>query len=316
MARTPNADIPNQEPGSTTTDALFNEFAAIVDAWQNCVVQSIGETVPPGSPTAGQRFIVGASATGAWADHDNEMALYNGGWQFYSPPASGVPIIKNLDDGADWEFVAGVWAVKSGGGIPEAPIDGQEYVRKDAGWVLATGGGGGGGGITLIGSATAGPGGAAALTVGSIPGTYKSLLILLNGRGETAASYIDLFLRCNGDTGANYDFQLNIATVTSPGYGSQHALTAMPAGYVPAASAPAGRSGSVRLEIPHYAGTLFDKQAIGMSGMTFATSNGTSSQVLSGAWRPSTPAAITSISIYASAGDMAEGSELLVFGIG
>jgi hypothetical protein len=30
-------------------------------------------------------------------------------------------------------------------GIPEAPIDGQQYARKDAGWVVVTGGGGGGG---------------------------------------------------------------------------------------------------------------------------------------------------------------------------
>lgn len=30
-----------------------------------------------------------------------------------------------------------------GGGIPEAPIDGTTYGRKDAGWVPATGGSGG-----------------------------------------------------------------------------------------------------------------------------------------------------------------------------
>ena len=116
MARTPNADIPLQEAGSTTTDALFNEFANIVDAWQNCVVQSIGETAPPGSPVNGQRYIVGASATGAWATHDDELAIYRDGWQFYAPPAAGVPIIKNLADNSDWECVAGVWAVKAGGG--------------------------------------------------------------------------------------------------------------------------------------------------------------------------------------------------------
>ncbi|NLF44150.1 MAG: hypothetical protein GX587_15775, partial [Bacteroidales bacterium] len=31
-----------------------------------------------------------------------------------------------------------------GGGIPEAPIDGNQYARKDAGWVVISGGGGGG----------------------------------------------------------------------------------------------------------------------------------------------------------------------------
>ena len=32
----------------------------------------------------------------------------------------------------------------SGGGIPEAPIDGNQYARKNAGWVEISGGGGGG----------------------------------------------------------------------------------------------------------------------------------------------------------------------------
>ena len=116
MSTEPNTGLTRQEPGSLTTDALHNQVVELLGVWLNCAVQSIGDTVPPGSPVNGERYIVGASATGAWATHDDELAIYRDGWQFYAPPAAGVPIIKNLDDGTDWECVAGVWAEKAGGG--------------------------------------------------------------------------------------------------------------------------------------------------------------------------------------------------------
>ena len=117
MSTEPNTGLTFQEANSLQTDALQNELVNYLGAWLNCVVLSVGDTTPPTSPANGDRYIVGASATGAWATHDDELAILLGGtWQFYAPPAAGVPIVKNLDDGADWECVAGVWAVKAGGG--------------------------------------------------------------------------------------------------------------------------------------------------------------------------------------------------------
>ena len=144
MATEPNTGLTFQEANSLQTDALQNELVNYLGVWLNCAVQSIGDTTPPTSPANGDRYIVGASATGAWATHDDELAILRGGtWQFHAPPAAGVPIIKNLADNSDWECVAGVWAEKAGG-IAEAPIDGQEYVRKNAAWAVATGDSGGG----------------------------------------------------------------------------------------------------------------------------------------------------------------------------
>jgi len=46
-------------------------------------------TAPPGTPTAGDRYIVGPSATGAWAGQDDAVAVWDGAaWVFY-PPAEG-----------------------------------------------------------------------------------------------------------------------------------------------------------------------------------------------------------------------------------
>lgn len=115
MSTEPITGLTYQAAGSQQTDALQNAELNYYGAWLNCVVLSVGDATPPGSPANGDRYIVGASATGAWAMHDDELAIYRDGWQFYAPPAAGVPIVKNLDDGADWECVAGVWSAKAGG---------------------------------------------------------------------------------------------------------------------------------------------------------------------------------------------------------
>lgn len=48
-------------------------------------------TAPPGSPTDGGLYIIAATATGDWAGHDGEFALYysdlwgTNGWDFVEP---------------------------------------------------------------------------------------------------------------------------------------------------------------------------------------------------------------------------------------
>jgi hypothetical protein len=48
------------------------------------------QNTPPGSPTPGQRWIVGASPTGAWSGQANKFAVWRGsdGWKFI-PPVEG-----------------------------------------------------------------------------------------------------------------------------------------------------------------------------------------------------------------------------------
>ena len=114
MANEPITGLPYQDANTLQTDVLQNAELNYVSAWLNCVVLSVGDTAPPGSPTEGDRYIVGASATGAWATHDDALAVYRGGWQFYAP-SDGVAV-KDLDSGDDYEFVSAAWTVKAGGG--------------------------------------------------------------------------------------------------------------------------------------------------------------------------------------------------------
>lgn len=108
MATEPNTGLTFQEAGSTQTDALQNELVNYLGVWLNCAVQSIGDTVPPGSPVNGDRYIVGASATGAWATHDDALAIYRDGWQFYAAPEGASAL--NLDDGFRYVYLSGAWA--------------------------------------------------------------------------------------------------------------------------------------------------------------------------------------------------------------
>lgn len=116
MATEPKTGLTWQEANSLTTDALHNQLLDFVSVWVNCVVLNVGQAAPTGSEAEGDCYIVG-TGTGVFAGHDDELAILRGGtWQFHAPPDAGVPIIKNLDDGTDWECVAGVWAEKAGGG--------------------------------------------------------------------------------------------------------------------------------------------------------------------------------------------------------
>lgn len=53
-------------------------------------------TAPPGSPANGDTYIVGASATGAWATHDGKVAVWDGSaWVFYTPRIGWVTYIED-----------------------------------------------------------------------------------------------------------------------------------------------------------------------------------------------------------------------------
>lgn len=53
-------------------------------------------TAPPGSPISGDTYIVGATATGAWASQDDKVAVWAGSaWEFYTPRVGWVAYIED-----------------------------------------------------------------------------------------------------------------------------------------------------------------------------------------------------------------------------
>ena len=62
-----------------------------------------GLTVPPGAPTAGDRYIIAAGGSGSWAGQDNNIAVYTGSvWAFVVPKVGWVAYIED-------ENVLSVW---------------------------------------------------------------------------------------------------------------------------------------------------------------------------------------------------------------
>lgn len=122
MSTEPITGLTYQEAGSLQTDAVQNAELNFIGAWLNCVVLSVGDNDPPGSPAEGDCYIVGDTPTGAWATHADDLAVYRGGWQFFAPK-EGVAV-KDLDSGNDYEFVAAAWTVKAGGGGAVSSVNG------------------------------------------------------------------------------------------------------------------------------------------------------------------------------------------------
>lgn len=140
---TPNNGIPYVPEDTQDPAAGLNLALNVIDALLQLAVIRKDLTAPPGSPADGDRYLVAPGATGAWAGQDNNLARYvaeGDFWQFYE---HGVHVhqVLNLDDAGIYAWNGAAWAAVAG--VPEAPIDGKIYGRKDAGWEEISGGGGG-----------------------------------------------------------------------------------------------------------------------------------------------------------------------------
>src|SRR5882724_2778587 len=62
---------------------------------------------PPGSPSAGDSYLIAASPTGAWATHAQALTMYVSGWIFLTPQEGWLVYVRDEDlfvkfDGAAW----------------------------------------------------------------------------------------------------------------------------------------------------------------------------------------------------------------------
>jgi hypothetical protein len=72
--------------GQAQKEMTHNEALALADILVQPIVQSVAPVGVPASPTFGQCWIVGASATGAWTGQDGAIACWtSGGWRFSAP---------------------------------------------------------------------------------------------------------------------------------------------------------------------------------------------------------------------------------------
>lgn len=107
MTDTPNLGLPrlvdNQGDGETTHNNAMNILDSIVQG----SVKDRDLTGPPGGEAEGDRYLVKATATGAWATHEDDIAVYFNGYIFISPTEGMCLWIDDENvfmvyDGATW----------------------------------------------------------------------------------------------------------------------------------------------------------------------------------------------------------------------
>jgi hypothetical protein len=107
LTDTPNLAMPYIDVGQSQKEVSHNQALTTLDVLAQATVINATTTTPPGSPTDGQAWIVGASATGAWAGKDKQIAAWFSGWKFYQPKEGWLCWDQTQDklfvyDGAAW----------------------------------------------------------------------------------------------------------------------------------------------------------------------------------------------------------------------
>jgi hypothetical protein len=114
---TPRLALPELVEAQAGKEQTHNAALARLDALVGPAVESMMETDPPGSPAEGDLYVPAATATGAWAGHEDELAQYlNAAWAFYAP-WDGLAV-WSIDDeaGYRWSESGGAWVVAAGQG--------------------------------------------------------------------------------------------------------------------------------------------------------------------------------------------------------
>jgi hypothetical protein len=158
-----------------------------------------------------------------------------------------------------------------------------------------------------IATVTVGAGGTSSINFSSIPSTFKHLQIRLLTKN---ASSNDLYLQFNGDTtSGNYTRHYLFGTGTAAGSGGNVSDGRLSIGYT---STTGSIFGAAVTDVLDYTSTNKNKTIRSLAGFD---GNGSGLVVLySGLWSK-TPEAVTSISIFAGAGNINEYSQAALYGI-
>lgn len=73
--------LQSQSQKEVTVNAAFD----LLDALLQAAVVSVGVNTPPGSPVAGDCYVIGTSPTGAWVGQAKAIAIYSTGWTYVTP---------------------------------------------------------------------------------------------------------------------------------------------------------------------------------------------------------------------------------------
>ncbi|WP_371158159.1 DUF2793 domain-containing protein [Jannaschia sp. 2305UL9-9] len=112
---TPILDLPLIQASQAQKHVTHNEALVALDALVQPVVADLDRTEPPQTPAEGDRHVVAAGPTGAWAGQGGAIAAFlGGGWVFHRPAAGWRTHVLSV--GADAVFDGTTWQVAVGSG--------------------------------------------------------------------------------------------------------------------------------------------------------------------------------------------------------
>jgi hypothetical protein len=169
-------------------------------------------------------------------------------------------------------------------------------------------------GMQAIYTQTVGAGGTNAVIFNNIPQDYTDLKVLVSARSAYAATFNDLLLYINNNTGAGAYSQSRLSgTGTSVTSDRQTVLGGFWSQYVPAANATANTFGSTEVYIPNYA-TGSNKQI--MVDSTSETNATTGNQLVMNALLYRSPLPITQLYFSLGGQTFVQNSTFTLYGIG
>ena len=103
MEKSANLNLPYIAAAQAQKHVTLNEALTMLDALVQMSVASRQLTSPPATPERGERFVVPDHAIGDWANHGNDIAMWDeDAWVFLSPQAGWRAFIE--DEAADYLF--------------------------------------------------------------------------------------------------------------------------------------------------------------------------------------------------------------------
>lgn len=149
-------------------------------------------------------------------------------------------------------------------------------------------------------------------TGATLPITYATMEIEVYARCDAAVLGNALWLRLNGDTGANYDYQYSQATAGTLSGVEGFAQNVIDVGFAAGASAPAGAFTQTTIEIVNYGNVVGQKAVYARCAHKQGTATGTLIVRQTAAfWRP-TGAGVNRITLLPSTGSFVTGTRVTV----
>lgn len=110
---TPQLNLPYLLAAQAQKHVTHNEALRALDAIVQLSVRDRSLTAPPPAPQEGDRYIVAASPSGAWAGHAGHVAAFqDGAWNFYTPKAGWIAWVEDETLLVAWSGTA--WSAAGG----------------------------------------------------------------------------------------------------------------------------------------------------------------------------------------------------------